>query len=100
MDQEITNDSSLQILRIEKSRSQTVFLYFKRYPVQPSSKFDPERTLIFFYFEPSQVNESFLKEYFSNVIGEIKSLSFGKYLNKKGSKAKRRLTYFSIITFE
>ena len=45
------------------------------------------------------VNQKFLKEYLS-LAGEIESISFGKYLNKKGSKNKRRVVQFAIITFQ
>jgi hypothetical protein len=98
MDDNLENDKSLQIIRIEKNKSLTIFLYYKPYPPKDNSKFDHERTIILFYFEAEYVNEKFLKEYLS-LAGDIESINFGKYLNKKGCKKKRRVVQFAVVTF-
>lgn len=98
MEDELELDQSLQVLRIEKNKNQTIFVYYKPYPKRPNSKFDSERSLLVFYFDNETVNERFLKEYFS-LAGDVESFSFGKYLNKKGSKNKRKVVNFAIISF-
>ena len=98
MEDNLENDKTLQIIRIERNKSQTIFLYYKPYPRKENSKFDSERSIIVFYFDTEFVNEKFLKEYLS-LAGDIESISLGKYLNKKGSKNKRRVVQFAVITF-
>src|SRR4051812_10261588 len=98
MDDNLENDKSLQIIRIEKNKTQTIFLYYKPYPKKENSKFDCDRSIIVFYFDSEFVNEKFLKEYLS-LAGDIESISLGKYLNKKGSKNKRRVVQFAVITY-
>ena len=99
MDGNIENDKSLQIIRIEKNKTLTIFLYYKPYPKKDNSKFDSERSIIVFYFDTEHVNQKFLREYLC-LAGDIESMSFGKYLNKKGCKKKRRVVQFAIITFD
>ena len=95
----LQEDKSLNVLRIEKNKHNTIFLYYKQYPKKDSSKFPTEQTAIFFYFDTENVNEKFLNEYL-NIAGDIQSISFGKYLNKKGCKKKRRVVQFAIVTFK
>jgi hypothetical protein len=98
MEEGLENDKSLQIIRIERNKTLTIFLYYKPYPKKENSKFDSDRSIIVFYFDTEYVNEKFLKEYLS-LAGDIESISFGKYLNKKGSKNKRRVVQFAVVTF-
>ncbi len=92
------NDSSLQVVRIELNKHNTIFFYYKPYVKEDSLKFPPGKSILIFYFEPDLINENIIKEYFS-LIGKIDTLSLGNYLNKSGSKKKRRVINFALIKF-
>jgi len=95
----LSSDKTLQVLRIEINRSKTVFLYYRIYPKKDSNKYPTEKTALFFFFDDNEViNEKFLQMYIS-LAGEITSIDFGKYLNKKGCKKKRKLVNFAIVLF-
>jgi hypothetical protein len=95
----LLNDKSLQVLRIELNRAKTIFLYYRIYPKKDSLKYPTEKTALFFFFEDNEtVTEKFLQMYLS-IAGEINRIDFGKYLNKKGCKKKRKLVNFAIVLF-
>lgn len=98
-DNPLVNDKSLQVLRIEINRSKTVFLYYRVYPQKDSKKYPQNRSALFFFFDDEDVvNEKFIRTYLS-IAGEITQVDFGKYLNKKGCKKKRKLVKFAIVVF-
>jgi len=99
-DNPLVSDKSLQVLRIELNRSNTVFLYYRIYPKKDSEKYPQEKTALFFFFDDTEtVTEKFLQLYLS-IAGEITRIDFGKYLNKKGCKKKRKLVKFAIVVFD
>jgi hypothetical protein len=92
-------DKNLQCIRVEINTHVTVFLYYKKYPKQDSKKFPQERSAIVFYFDSGDyVNEKFIWTYFS-LAGQVEDVEFGSYINKKGSKKKRRVVNFAIVKF-
>ena len=98
-DNPLLSDKSLQVLRIELNRSNTIFLYYRIYPKKDSPKYPPSKTALFFFFDDNNtINEKFLWMHLS-LAGEISSIDFGKYLNKKGCKKKRKLVNFAIVLF-
>ena len=97
-DDELILDKSLQCLRMEINTHLTVFLYYKIYPKADSKKFPQNLTAIFFYFDNENINEKFFKTYIS-LIGEIDTIEIGSYINRKGSKKKRKVVNFAIVKF-
>ena len=95
---ELTLDKSLQCLRMEINTHVTVFLYYKIYPKADSVKFPQTLSAIFFYFDNEHINEKFFKTYIS-LIGGIDTIEIGSYINRKGSKKKRRVVNFAIVKF-
>lgn len=94
----LASDKSLQCIRIEVNSHVAVFLYYKRYPKENSQKFPQDRTAIVFYFDNEFVNEKFIKNYMS-LIGQVDEVEVGSYINRKGSKKKRRVVNFAIVKF-
>ena len=92
-------DKNLQCIRVEVNSHVTVFLYYKKYPKVDSKKFPQDRTAIVFYFDAGEyVNEKFIWTYFS-LAGQVEDVELGSYINKKGSKKKRRVVSFAIVKF-
>ena len=92
-------DKNLQCIRVEINSHVTVFLYYKKYPKPDSKKFPQERSAIVFYFDSGDyVNEKFIWTYFS-LAGQVEDVELGSYINKKGSKKKRRVVNFAIVKF-
>jgi hypothetical protein len=94
----LSKDSSLQCLRIEINSHTSVFLYYKIYPKTDSIRFPQDRTIIVFFFDNEYVNEKLIKTYFS-LVGEIDEIEMGNYINRKGSKKKRKVVNFAIVKF-
>jgi hypothetical protein len=97
-DSEFTNDKSLQCIRIELNSHVTVFLYYKIYPKTDSKRFPQDRSAILFYFDNENINHNFLKTYLS-LVGSVDEIEIGSYINRKGSKKKRRIVNFAIVKF-
>ena len=91
-------DKSLHCLRVELNRQITLFLYYKVYPKENSKKFPQEKSAIFFYFDHQNIDEKFFYYYMSSA-GQIENVEFGNYINRKGSKNKRRIVNFAIVKF-
>jgi hypothetical protein len=94
----LQNDKSLQCLRIEINSHVAVFLYYKKYPKENSEKFPRDLSVIFFYFDKEYVDEKFIYTYLS-LAGQIDLVEFGNYVNRKGSKKKRRIVNFAIVKY-
>lgn len=94
----IQNDKSLQCIRIELNTHISILLYYKVYPKNNSERFPQNRTAIFFFFDHLNINEKLLKEYISQM-GDIDEIQIGSYINKKGSKKKRKIVNFALIKF-
>jgi len=95
---ELRNDKSLQCIRIELNSHVTVFLYYKKYPKPDSKRFPQDRSAILFYFDNENINQNFLKTFMS-LVGSVDELDIGSYINRKGSKVKRRIVNFAIVKF-
>ena len=95
---ELSQDKSLQCVRIEINTHVTCFLYYKTYPKANSERFPQDRTAIIFFFDDANVNEKFLWTYIS-LIGQIDDLELGSYINKKGSRKKRKVVNFALVKF-
>ena len=91
-------DSNLKTLRVEITRQDTAYFYYKEYPKE-SEKFDKLKSILVFYFDNQFVTKDILKEYFS-LLDKIDKIALGSFFNKKGSKAKRKIVYYAIITFK
>jgi hypothetical protein len=94
----LKSDKSLQCVRVEINSHVTIFLYYKIYPKTESKRFPQDKTSIFFFFDNENVNDIFFKTYIS-LIGQIDEVEIGSYINKKGSKKKRRVVNFAIVKF-
>jgi hypothetical protein len=97
-DNDLSQDKSLQCIRIEINSHVTCFLYYKQYPKANSERFPQERTAIIFFFDDTHVNERFLWTYIS-LVGQIEDLELGSYINKRGNKKKRRVINFALVKF-
>jgi hypothetical protein len=95
---DLSQDKSLQCIRIEINSHVTCFLYYKQYPKANSEKFPQERTAIIFYFDDSNINERLIWTYIS-LVGQIEDLELGSYINKRGNKKKRRVINFALVKF-
>ncbi len=95
-DDMLSSDKSLQCLRVEINSHVAVFLYYKRYPKANSTKFPQSNTAIFFYFDHEHVNEKFFYTYIS-FISQIDTIEIGSFINRKGSKKKRKVVNFAIV---
>jgi hypothetical protein len=95
---ELKNDKSLQCIRIELNSHVTVFIYYKIYPKADSKRFPQDRSAILFYFDNENINQNFLKTYMS-LVGSVDEIDIGSYINRKGSKKKRRVVNFAIVKF-
>ena len=94
----LQNDKSLKCLRIEINSNNVVFLYYKIYPKEDSIRFPQIKSAIFFYFDSDHVDKHFIKTYISQV-GPIDEIETGNYINRKGSKKKRKTVFFAIVKF-
>ena len=97
-DQYFQNDKNLKCLRIELNSNHSVFLYYKVYPKQDSTRFPQTKSAIFFFFDSEHVDKHFIKTYISQ-IGPIDEIEIGNYVNRKGSKKKRKTVFFAIVKF-
>ena len=95
---ELLNDKSLQCIRVELNSHITVFLYYKVYPKTNSKRFPQDRSAIIFYFDNEHINQNFLKIYMS-LVGGVDEIEIGSYINRKGSKKKRRVVNFALVKF-
>lgn len=91
-------DPNINVVRIEITRVETVYLYFKQYPKE-SEKFPKDRSILVFFFNNELVTEKILYEYFS-LVKKPEKIALGSFFNKKGSKKKRKIVYYAIIRFE
>jgi hypothetical protein len=91
-------DPNINTVRIEITRVETVYLYYKQYPKE-SDKFPKDRSLLVFYFNNELVTEKVLYEYFS-LVKKPEKIALGSFFNKKGSKKKRKVVYYAIVRFE
>ena len=92
------NDIHLQVVRVEIYRSKTLYFYYKIYNKENSTKFPSDKSILIYYFEPEIVNETIIREYFS-LIATIDKISLGNFLNKSGSKKKRKVVNFALLKF-
>jgi len=97
-DNTLLQDKSLKCLRIELKRNLTIFLYYKKYPKENSTKFPQEKSAIFFYFDNTNIDEKFF-HYYISLAGQIENVEFGNYINRRGSSSKRRIINFAIVKF-
>lgn len=91
-------DPNLDSLRIEITKSDTVYLYYKQYP-KDSEKFPKNRSYLVFYFNNELINEKVLQEYFS-LIKQPEKIALGQFFNKRGSQKKRKVVYYAIVRFD
>lgn len=94
------NDKSLKVVRIELTKSITIHFYYMKYINESSTKFLKGRSLILYYFSNQDIiNEKVIKEYFS-LIGTIKKVGIGSFINKEGSRKKRGIVNYALIQYE
>ena len=100
MDQiDFENSKETKIYRIEKNRSETLFIYVRPYPNDKSSLFRPDKSALVFYFDDKYLNKHFLRP-FLELAGKVAKIKTGSYFNNRGNSKKRVKVFFASVLFE
>lgn len=90
--------SDLQVIRIEITKHNTIYLYYRPY-LKDSKNFPDNYSFIIFYFDHEITCKDIIKEYF-NLISKVDKISLGSFINKYGSIKKRRTVNYALLKFK
>lgn len=88
---------NLKCLRVEENSHRIIFLYYKQYPKENSTRFPQKLSAIFFYFD-IELDEKFFYLYCS-LVGQVDEVELGSFFNRRGSKNKRKIVNFAIVKY-